>query len=686
MLIFDTESDGLLDEATILHCLNLIDRTTGARERYNDQPDVSSTNRVGTIAEGVARLKAEVAAGGVIAGQNIIGHDIPIIQKFYPDFSVHPDQTVDTLVDSRLIWTDLKDIDQRAIKKGRRSPEFQKLGLPGRHSLEAWGHRLGHNKGDYATIRKAQAKELGLKGEEFDHFVWGTFTPDMDDYCAEDCEVTLKLVEKIEAEGYSEEARALERRVAEIIRLQERHGFYFYRDKAEELEIELTAEKARLEDELRSAFLPWFEPERKGGMPVVADPKRRRTAQAVAETGETWRSSYEPGERYTKVKLISFEPGSRDMIANRLINRYGWVPTEFTPTGKPEVNETTLGGMDFPEVKLLIRYLVIAKLLGTVATGKKAWLKSVREDGRIHSPVNSNGAVTGRMTHADHIAQVPRIKLDENDNVLLGYEGKYGYESRSLFGAPPGKLLVGVDAEGLELRLLAHYMARYDDGDYVDTVVNGDKKLGTDVHSVNRKVLGIRTRDGAKTWMYAYLYGAGNLKLGMTFYEDMSEAERDEFNRKHAAGGPREKALSQLGGRGRKRIETGLPALGKLQEAVREVARTTKQLRSLDGRLLNIRAQHSALNTLLQGGGAVVMKKALVLAYDGHLARGWQHGREFANVANIHDEFQMEVLPEHAEEVGQIAADAIRAAGEAFDLRCPLSGSTAVGQTWSSTH
>lgn len=668
MIVFDTESDGFLEEATKLHCINLIDRTTGARERYNDHPEVSSTNRVGSLIEGVARLQAELDAEGSIAGQNIIGHDIPLIRKFYPPFRAPADQVVDTLVDSRLIWTDLKDIDQRALKKRRRPPQFQELKLSGRHSLMAWGYRLGDYKGDY-------------KGP------WETFSAEMDDYCAQDVEVTLKLLEKIESENYAEEARLLERYVAEIILLQELHGFWMDRVKAERLEIELIAEKARLEDELRSAFAPWFEPKRYKAQVVVVDPKRRRTAAVVAETGEEWRSAYEPGEPYCKIELVSFEPGSRDKIANRLIRRYGWVPTEFTPTGKPEVNENTLGGLDFPEVKLLIRFLVVAKLLGTVATGKKAWLKRVGPDDRIHSPVNSNGAVTGRMTHADHMAQVPKIKLDENDNVLYGYEGKYGYESRSLFGAPPGKKLVGADAEGLELRMLAHYMARYDGGAYVDTVVNGDKKLGTDVHSVNRRVLGIRTRDGAKTWMYAYLYGAGNPKLGLTFYEDMSEAERDEFNRQHPKGPAREAALKQLGARGRKRIETGLPALGELQAAVKEVAKgKAKQLRSLDGRLLNIRAQHSALNTLLQGGGAVVMKKALVIAYDAFLARGWQHGREFAFVANVHDEFQMEVMPEYATEIGQIAADAIRVAGEAFDLRCPLAGSSDVGQTWADTH
>jgi DNA polymerase I-like protein with 3'-5' exonuclease and polymerase domains len=291
------------------------------------------------------------------------------------------------------------------------------------------------------------------------------------------------------------------------------------------------------------------------------------------------------------------------------------------------------------------------------------------------------------MTHADHLAQVPKLKFADDGSVLKGYAGKYGYESRSLFGAPPGKKLVGVDADGLELRMLGHYMARFDGGAYARAVVDGDKKLGTDAHSLNMKAVGLRTRDGAKTWIYAYLYGAGDLKLGTIHYEDMADEWREKFSAKHPAGRAREGALIQLGKKGRRRIESSFPALDALQKEVRSRAKSKNpKLKSLDGRLLHIRAQHSALNTLLQGAGAVVMKKALVLAYDAFLAKGWEFGREFAFVLNVHDEFQMEVEPEYAEEVGSIAAEAIRQAGVAFDLRVPLAGTADIGQTWADTH
>jgi DNA polymerase I-like protein with 3'-5' exonuclease and polymerase domains len=670
MLVFDTESDGFLDDATKLHVINLIDRETGAREAYHDHPEVSTTNLKGSLKDGAIRLGEALLSGRQIAGHNIIRHDIPLIDKFFPGFwaAVPRELIVDTLVASRLIWTDLEDIDNRALKKGKRPTVFREKRLVGRHSLEAWGYRLGFLKGDFSGP-------------------WDTFTPEMADYGIQDPEVTLALVEKIEAENYSEEAIRLEHRVAEIIFLQERHGFWFDTDAAERLEIELTAEKARLEDELRSAFAPWYEPERYKGKIVEVDPKRRRTAGVASEDGEQWRSSYEPGEPYCKVKLVSFEPGSRDKIANRLKALMGWTPVDFTPTGKPKVDETTLGGLDYPEAKLLIRYLTVDKRLGQLATGDEAWLKRVKPDHRLHGRVNTNGAITGRMTHSGpNMAQVPAIRVDDSDKPLLGFEGGYGVESRRLFTAAPGKVLVGVDAEGLELRMLAHYMARYDGGAYVDTVVNGKKADGTDVHSVNRKAIGLNSRYNAKTWTYAYLYGAGDLKLGKIAYDDMTEQQRVVFNSKHSPGAARERAMARLGGQKRKRIENSLPALGELQKAIKTAIRSTKQLRSVDGRMLNIRAQHSALNTLLQGGGAVVMKKALVLAYDSFLEEGWSWGEQFAFVVNVHDEFQMEADPPYAEQLGRISAEAIRLAGEAFDLRCPLSGSADSGQTWADTH
>ncbi|UUY00973.1 DNA polymerase [Sphingomonas sp. J315] len=494
------------------------------------------------------------------------------------------------------------------------------------------------------------------------------------------------MVEKIEGEGYSPTSLEIETKVAKIIDLQEKHGILFDVEAAEKLAIEMTGVMAELEDKLRVAFPPWVEPVRYKGQPVVVTAKRRTKVRRWREDGSEYFVEFAKGETYEKLKLVSFEPNSRDKIANRLTTLFGWRPQEFTEGGKPKVDETTLDGLEYPEAALLKDYLTLAKRLGFLATGDKALLKMVGPDGRIHGRVNSNGAVTGRMTHfSPNLAQVPKVKVDHDGNPILGLAGGYGYELRSLFIVPKGKKLVGVDAEGLELRMLAHYMARYDGGAYVHNVVDGNKADASDAHSVNRDVVGLNSRDNAKTWIYAYLYGAGNWKLGFIAYEDLGDNSRASFASKHPAGEEREGALSRLGLRGRRKIEGGLPALGKLQEKVKETARSGS-LRGLDGRKLHVRGLHSALNTLLQGGGAIMMKLALVLAYEEFEARGWSFGREYAFVVNVHDEFQIEADENLAKEIGSIAADAIRKAGEAFGLRCPLAGSCDIGDRWSATH
>jgi DNA polymerase I-like protein with 3'-5' exonuclease and polymerase domains len=280
---------------------------------------------------------------------------------------------------------------------------------------------------------------------------------------------------------------------------------------------------------------------------------------------------------------------------------------------------------------------------------------------------------------------------------LVNAKGKvpYGKECRSLFMASTGMTLVGCDAEGLELRKLAHYMAKYDGGSYGDTVVNGVKEEGTDVHTVNQRLIKLNSRNSAKTWIYAYLYGAGLLKLGMVIYEDYTAEQREAFNAKHEAGRTREKAIARLGAQARQRVEQGLPALGTLQERVKALA-AKGYLKTIDGGLLKVRSAHSALNTLLQGGGAVVMKKALVILFDELLRTGWvpnlvtgelrRGDNRMGFVVNVHDEYQMECDDEVAEEIGQLGKDAIRDAGLAYNLRCPLAGSCDKGRNWAETH
>lgn len=651
MLLFDLESNGLLDELTRIHTVHVIDTLTGEALRFNGGffADGTPAPRDGSI-EDAARLLMEAEELG---GHNVIAFDIPAITKVFPWFKPRG-RVHDTLVYSRYLWPHLGEIDDAAARRWKRPPDFAQRGFRGSHKLEAWGIRLGVFKGEF-------------KGP------WDDFTQELERYAAQDVVVTKALWDLVQSRNPSDEAVRLEHEVAAIIHLQERFGFLFNDAEAEKLEIELRGRLAELSDQLRQAFRPWCEPVRKGGKPLVVTPKRDNRA-----------AGYTAGAPFTKIRLVSFNPASRDQIAGRLIKLFGWTPAEFTEGGKPKVDETALGGLDYPECRLLIDYLTVEKRLGQLAEGKQAWRKKVGPDGRIHGRVNTLGAVTRRMTHRDpNMAQIPAVRAP------------YGARCRALFTVPAGKKLVGCDAEGLELRILAHYMAKFDGGLYVETVVNGKKEDQTDVHSVNQKLIGLNSRDSAKTWIYAYLYGAGGLKLGRIIYEDYTEAQRAAFNAKHPAGGEREKALVRLGVRARKRVEAGLPALGKLQEAVRRLS-ARKYLKTVDGGQLRVRSAHAALNTLLQGGGAVVVKKALVLLFNQLRADGFvpnlltgelRRGDEVIGfVANVHDEFQMEVPENLAEDVGRLAAEAIRRAGEALSLRCPLAGAYQVGLCWADSH
>lgn len=674
-MIFDIETNGLLPELDRVHTMHCLDTSDGKKLRFNGGKfaDGTPAPRDGTLEEGCQLLMQQRR----LIGHNIIRFDLPALQKVYPWFRIPFTTTIrDTMVMARLRWPNLREIDSKAIRRGKRPAAFTGA-MVGANTLKAWGMRLGVLKADY-------------EGE------WHSFTQEMETYAAQDPVTNLALWEKCLERPVAEECENLEQRVQELIAMQTAYGFRFDVEAATDLERELRGRKAELMDGLRAAFPPWYEPVKKGGQPLVFIPKR-----------DNAKLGYTAGVPVTKTKLVSFNPGSRLQIADRLQTLYDWQPIEFTDKGQPKVDETTLGSLDhIAEAKVLIDYLTVEKRLGQLADGDNAWLKMVGTDGRIHGDVNTLGAITRRMTHSKpNMAQVPS---------LVNARGPvpYGKESRSLFTVRPGCKLGGCDAEGLELRMLAHYMAKDDGGEYGRAVVDGKKEDGTDVHTVNQRLIQLNSRNSAKTWIYAYLYGAGLLKLGMVIVEDMTAEQREAFNRKtrkrfdalvakgskSAAEWPafKEGAIATLGKQARARVEEGLPALGKLQERVKRLAKKTGELQTLDGGKLHVRSQHSALNTLLQGGGAVVMKKALVILADWLMGRGWVPDRltgawtrgsdVMGFVANVHDEFQMEIPDHLVDEIGELAKASIRAAGEAYGMRVALAGSFDAGDNWAASH
>lgn len=593
-LIFDIETDGLLDEVTKIHCLVIKDMEDGETYTYGPHCD-------NPLDRGLQFLMS----GEVIAGHNVIKYDIPVIEKLYPWFKVDRSKVFDTLVATRLIWANVKDTDNALLKKGT---------LPGKlfgsHSLEAWGYRLGNYKGDY-------------KGG------WETFSQEMLDYCVQDVEVTASLYAKILAKEYAQQALDLEHEVAWLMAKQERNGFHFDMPKAAALLTRLVQRRGELERELRDYFGSW-EVQLPEFIPKVNNSKL----------------GYTKGVPVKKVKVVEFNPSSRDHIADRLITLYGWKPTDFTEGGKPMVDEIVLGKLDYPPCKLLTEYLLVQKRISQLNEGGQAWMKCEKK-GKIHGSVNPNGAVTGRATHAyPNISQVPASS------------SPYGHECRELFTVPDGWVLVGADASGLELRCLAHFMAKWDGGKY------GEVLLGGDIHTENQKAAGLQTRPQAKTFIYAFLYGAGDAKIGSIVGGD--------------AGAGRK--LKQ-------KFLRSLPALGRLVEAVQGAAKRG-HLVGLDGRQIHVRSSHAALNTLLQGAGAIVCKKWLCLLEE-RLSSEMKHGwdGDYAFCAWSHDEVQIACrTPEIAEYIAKVAPEMVTKAGEYFGFRCPLAGESKIGKTWAQTH
>ena len=328
-----------------------------------------------------------------------------------------------------------------------------------------------------------------------------------------------------------------------------------------------------------------------------------------------------------------FNPGSRQQIAKRLVEK-GWKPTKHTEKGAVIVDESVLDGVDIPEAKRIAEYLLIQKRVAQV----ESWLEFVSDERRVHGKVITNGAVTGRMTHhSPNMAQVPSSS------------SPWGHECRDCWTVDDGKVLVGADASSLELRMLAHYMK---DESYAKEIVEGD------VHTKNQLAAGLETRAQAKTFIYALLYGAGPAKIGKI------------------VGGSAKDGQELIGN-----FLRNTPALKILREKVERLSEQGT-LPGLDGRKLQVRSAHAALNTLLQSAGAIVMKQGLVL-----LSKKIQQQKLKANfVANVHDEWQIECSQEDADAVGKLAVSSIKEAGEVLGLRCPLDGEYKKGTTWAQTH
>ena len=526
-----------------------------------------------------------------LVGHNIIGFDIPMVHKF-SDVNLSSIPVIDTLVLSRLF-----------------NPNRD-----GGHSLEKWGYKLGYHKIDFSDYLN--------------------YSEDMLTYCIRDVNLNMVVLKELrkESKGFGRECIDIEQKIAGIIKQQETNGFKFDTEHGLVLLAELREKKQAIEDEVHSTFKPkWVDDKvvtpyvRKDGQLS----KRGLTDDEYARCLNTL--DFSP---FMRQSLQEFNLGSRKQIGEYLID-FGWKPDRFTPTGQPIVDEKTLSAIThIHEANLIAQFLLLQKRIAQI----DSWIDATEEDGRVHGFVIPNGAITGRMTHrSPNMAQVPSS------------HSPYGKECRACWIVEDNNVLLGVDASGLEIRMLAHYM---NDEEYTNEILNGD------IHTANQQLAQLESRDKAKTFIYALMYGAGDEKLGKVVGGNTADGKR-----------------------ARQYFFDNKPSFKSLRDRVQR-ASAKKFLKGLDGRKLYVRNQHSALNTLLQGAGAIIMKKALVLLDDMLKLNAVQ----YKFVANIHDEWQIEVKESQADFVGEVAVESIIKAGEYFNLRCPLDGEYKTGVNWSETH
>jgi len=446
---------------------------------------------------------------------------------------------------------------------------------------------------------KAWGERLSDTKIEFKEF--DCYTPEMLEYCKQDVRLTHKVAQQLDKEGvkFSTKSIRLENCVRAIVDQQEKNGFTL---------------------NLR------------GAMMLLSELQEEEEGLVATAT-----EMFPPKELQlkTKVKYIPFNIASRKQIAERLMEK-GWKPTKHTDKGNVIVNEETLSHIKMPEAQMFSRFFLLQKRTGML----KSWIKECHDDDKVRGKVMTLKTITGRMAHnSPNMAQVP-----------ASYS-PYGKEFRSLWtiSDPDNYNLVGTDASGLELRCLAHYMK---DKEYIHEVVNGD------VHTANMKMAGLTNRDQAKTFIYAFLYGAGPAKIG-----------------KVVGGGAAQ---------GRELIESflsNMPALKRLRTQVTEAA-TQGSIKGLDGRWLQIRSEHAALNTLLQGAGAIICKEWLV-----QMTKQINEMKLNAKlVGSIHDEYQFEVSIEDTPQFCEITKQAILDTEKILGVICPLDSEYKVGKTWAETH
>ena len=427
----------------------------------------------------------------------------------------------------------------------------------------------------------------------------------------------------------------LEMTLANLMSQQEASGFRFDMDAAVRVRAELQEEFDTLTQQIRSIYL--YVPGK------VFTPKRADK-----------KKGYVAGAPMTR--LTEFNPTSRQHIAWALQNYRGARFTKVTDTGKPKVDEASISEVRdvalsqgkqqlHDECEMFIRLLTLQKWLGQLSEGTNSWFNSIEGDGCIHHSCTLS-TQTGRNAHrGPNLGQVVSAPW-----------------ARELFAPHQGMVMVGADLEGLELRCLGHYLARFDEGAFAEVVINGD------IHQQNADRVGC-TRKEVKTITYAFIYGAGDVKLGHSLSPELSDAQK-----------------KTLGQELRRKFLDAIPGLEPLIDAVKLKVRTSGRLRALDGRPVFCTAEHASLNYLLQSAGAIISKRWVVVGQEMIDAAGLTYDHDYTRCAYVHDEVQLSVVPTEVDRVKQLLEAAAPEAGRYYNFRVPITAAADHGENWAATH
>lgn len=611
--IFDIETNGEYKDVDTIHCIAL--------KRIGIDKEVLLFD---TIQDNIQDAIDILSNSDRLIGHNIIAYDIPVLEKLYPTINF-THNVFDTFNLSYI-----------------RFPDRSK------HGLDSWGEDLGFSKFNPITGKEYTKEELKEK-KKIKADAWSKYTPEMGIYCKQDVKITELVLWKCNPYDLPSKTLDLSNKFAWIIGEQINNGCRIDKEKLQELAAKIEIDELEAKDNLLK-ILPNF---------IDYDFKvyKRNNKNKNIKAGEI-----ECVEIVTTFNLKSTYHWMRF-----LKDKYNYEPPLVRRKGKdeptPSLDDEVLASIenDYPEIKDLLQYKAASKIRGMIYSDPNSVYNKLDENNIIRGKVYTEGTVSGRCSHNQpNLATMPGVRKDKDGNIIQGFKGKYAYEVRDLFIPRPGFTQIGFDAKALEVCCLAHYV---NNKEFTDQVENGD------IHTWTKNKAGLNTRQQAKTFMYAFLYGAGKAKLAKALSEGSDKVYTT-------------KTVTQV----IDNFHKALPGLTTLLNRLQDEYEQYQGITGLDGRLLQARSNYILLNLLLQSSGAVIMKQCLVFLKEELDKVGLKRRVDYNFTLNIHDEVQAEVRKGLEDVYKECCYKAVDRTNEFLKLNCRLQIDIKQGKSWAECH